>query len=379
MDLPVMPPVEPMLARSSAEIPPGDFFYEPKWDGFRCIAFCDGPQVELQSRNCRSLSRYFPELTAQMGEVLATKCVLDGEIVIAGPRGLDFEALSGRIHPASSRVATLAETRPASFVAFDVLAVGDTLTTGEPFRVRREILEGIFADSRPPLHLTPVTKNLLVAGEWFARFEGAGLDGIVAKPAGLAYLPARREMIKVKHRRTGEFVVGGFRWHRADPSMVGSLMLGLYDGPDLHHVGVIGSFPVAQRRKLVEDLDGYRNPSRHPWVAASFDRGPEHDGGVEMGLDERLGRGPSYPSRWSAGKDMSFEALRPHLVVEAEFEQLQAGRLRHTARFVRWRPDREPASATFDQLDVAVPVLLSEVFGAGSAGVEGAGSAGVEA
>ena len=380
-----MPPVKPMLCKVGTWeqvkllLEGGQGQIEPKWDGFRCIAFCDGPLVELQSRNGRSLSRYFPELTAAIAAELATRCVLDGEIVVAGPSGLDFDALSERIHPASSRVAHLAKSAPASFVAFDVLAVADAVVTGEPFQLRREILERILAHSRPPLHLTPVTKDLRVAEEWFKRFEGAGLDGIVAKPAGLAYLPARRVMIKVKHRRTGDFVVGGFRWYRSDTSMVGSLMLGLYDGPELRHVGVIGSFPVAQRRRLVEELAGHRNPHAHPWVGSDPTCGPDVVGDNRWGPDDRHGGRPARQSRWSAGKDMSFEALSPRLVVEAEFEQLQAGRLRHTARFVRWRPDREPTSATFDQLDVAVPVLLSEVFGAGSAAIEADGSAGREA
>ena len=359
-----MPPVKPMLCRTGTweqmEVlqEGGDFIYEPKWDGFRCIAFCDSGTIELQSRNCRSLTRYFPEVVSAMRDQLPRRCVIDGEIVVAGPRGLDFEALSERIHPATSRVEMLAQAQPASFVGFDVLALGDSDLTGEPFATRRRALEDTLGAALPPVHLTPATKDPGVAHDWFVRFEGAGLDGVVAKAAELAYMPAKREMIKVKHRRTGDFVVGGFRWYRADTSMVGSLMLGLYDGDNLAHVGVIGSFPVSQRRSLVEKLAGLRDPGMHPWVGG----GRRDDGGAAItGGTSR----PAPPaSRWNAGKDTTFEPLRPELVVEAEFEHLQGRRLRHTARFQRWRPDRDARSATFDQLDVAVPALLDEVFGA---------------
>jgi ATP-dependent DNA ligase len=347
-----MPPVAPMLARSAAEVPVGDYLYEPKWDGFRCVVFRDGAEVELGSRNGRPLTRYFPELVTAMRAQLGERCVLDGEVVVAGPGGLDFDALSQRIHPASSRVELLARETPASFVAFDVLAEGDEDLRALPFSRRRQRLEELVGGARTPLHLTPVTSDPGVALDWFRRFEGAGLDGVVAKESGLPYLEDRRAMVKVKHERTGDFVVGGFRWYRADRSAVGSLMLGLYDGGELHHVGVIGSFPAARRRELVGELAAYRDPAGHPWAAWA--------GTLDAGA-----RPPGGGSRWNAHKDLSFELLRPELVVEAAFEHLQGRRLRHTARFRRWRPDKDPASCTYDQLEVAVPALLSEVFSAG--------------
>jgi len=347
-----MPPVAPMLARSAAEVPVGDYLYEPKWDGFRCIAFRDGDEVELGSRNGRPLTRYFPELVAAMREQLGERCVLDGEVVVAGPGGLDFDALSQRIHPAQSRVELLSRQTPASFVAFDLLAEEDEDLRGSPFSKRRRRLEELVGGVRPPLHLTPLTSDPQVALDWFHRFEGAGLDGVVAKGSDLPYLEDRRVMVKVKHERTGDFVVGGFRWYRADRSAVGSLMLGLYDGGELRHVGVIGSFPAARRRELVGELAPFRDPQEHPWAAWSA----VIDGG---------GRPPGGGSRWNAEKDLSFELLRPELVVEAAFEHLQGRRLRHTARFRRFRPDRDPASCTYDQLEVAVPTLLSEVFSSG--------------
>ena len=292
---------------------------------------------------------------------VAERSVIDWEIVVAGPDGLDFDALSERIHPAGSRVEMLARTCPGSFVCFDVLALGDTDVTGRPFADRRRALEEVAGGRAESVKVTPTTNDPAVARDWFVRFEGAGLDGVVAKAATLKYLPSKRAMIKVKHRRSGDFVVGGFRWYRADTSMVGSLMLGLYDGDNLRPVGVIGSFPVTQRRSLVAFLAPYTNPGRHQWVLGGSDDRSVSEGG--QGGSSR----PAAPaSRWNAGKDTSFEALRPDLVVEAEFEQLQGGRLRHTARFLRWRPDRDPTSATFDQLDVAVPSVLSDVFSAGA-------------
>ena len=341
-----------MLARSAAALPTGSYLYEPKWDGFRCIVFRDGDEVELGSRNGKPLTRYFPEVVDALRDNLADRCVLDGEIVVAGPAGLDFDALSQRIHPAASRVDLLSRQTPASFVAFDVLAVGDRDLRQTPFAARRGELEALLDGARPPVHLTPITSDRAVATDWFSRFEGAGLDGVVAKAADLAYLPDQRVMIKVKHERTGDFVVGGFRWYSADRSVVGSLMLGLYDGGQLHHVGVIGSFPAARRRELVDELAPYRGPDGHPWA-----------GWAEFMVADG-GRAPGAASRWNAGKDLSFEPLRPELVVEAAFEHLQGRRLRHTARFRRWRPDRDPLSCTYDQLDVAVPALLSDVFDA---------------
>lgn len=341
-----------MLAKSARALPTGSYLYEPKWDGFRCIAFRDGDEVELGSRNGKPLTRYFPEVVAAVRDNVPDRCVLDGEIVVAGPDGLDFDVLSQRIHPAASRIDMLARETPARFVAFDILAVEERDLRQTPFLARRKELESALGAARTPVHLTPITSDPEVAGDWFSRFEGAGVDGVVAKATDLAYLADQRAMIKVKHERTGDFVVGGYRWYSADRSVVGSLMLGLYDGGVLHHVGVIGSFPWTRRRDLVDELAPYRNPDGHPWAEwAGF---MVADGGTA----------PGAGSRWSAGKDLSFEPLRPELVVEAAFEHLQGRRLRHTARFRRWRPDRHPLSCTYDQLDVAVPALLSDVFGA---------------
>jgi ATP-dependent DNA ligase len=352
VDLPVKPPVEPMLSKAAKEVPVGEYLYEPKWDGFRCIVFRSGDEVELGSRNGKPLTRYFPELVATIKDQLPPRCVIDGEVVVTGPAGLDFDLLSQRIHPAASRVDKLAAETPASFVAFDVLAEADRDLRQTPFSTRRKQLESMFSGVGAPLHLTPITSDPVTARAWFERFEGAGLDGIVAKPTNLAYLSDQRVMVKVKHERTGDFVVAGFRWYQANRSVVGSLMLGLYDGGELQHVGVIGAFPAAQRRALVDELAPYRDPVGHPW--AQWSEFMVADGG----------RSPGTMSRWNAGKDLSFEPLRPDLVVEAAFEHLQGRRLRHTARFRRWRPDRTPESCTYQQLDVAVPALLSEVFGA---------------
>ncbi len=358
MDLPVNPPVSPMLAKLSRELPLGDYLYEPKWDGFRCIVFRDRDEVVLGSRNERPLTRYFPDVVEAVRSQLPERCVVDSEIVIAGPDGLDFDALSQRIHPAESRVSMLASTTPASLVAFDLVALGNDDLRETPFSERRARLEDALGGCEPPVHLTPITSDPAVAREWFDRFEGAGLDGVVAKRSGLTYQPGQRVMLKVKHERTGDFVVGGFRWYQANREVVGSLMLGLYEGNDLQHVGVIGAFPAAQRRELVEELEPYRDLAgvAHPW--AGWAEWAVTDNGVD---GRRL---PGAASRWNAQKDLSFELLRPELVVEAAFEHLQGRRLRHTARFRRWRPDRDARSCTYDQLDVAVPTLLSEVFGA---------------
>ncbi|HET6873999.1 MAG TPA: ATP-dependent DNA ligase [Acidimicrobiales bacterium] len=353
MKLPVNPPIAPMLAKAAKDLPIGSFLYEPKWDGFRCIVFRDGDEVELGSRNGKPLTRYFPEIVSAVKAQLPERCVIDGEVVVAGPDGLDFEVLSQRIHPAASRVEMLARETPARFVAFDLIAEGDLDLREVPFSSRRERLEVLLGDAEPPVHLTPITDDPSVARDWFERFEGAGLDGVVAKGTGVGYLPDQRVMIKVKHERTGDFVVGGFRWYAADRSVVGSLMLGLYEGGELHHVGVIGSFPREQRRRLVEELAPFRDPTEHPW--SQWSEFMVADGG----------RAPGVGNRWNAKKDLSFELLRPELVVEAAFEHLQGRRLRHTARFRRWRPDRVAESCTYDQLDVAVPALLSDVFGAG--------------
>ncbi|MGH9060527.1 MAG: ATP-dependent DNA ligase, partial [Acidimicrobiales bacterium] len=358
VDLPVLPPVAPMLAKLARQMPVGDYFYEPKWDGFRCIVYWDGTDVELGSRNERPLTRYFPDIVDAVRRELPPRSVLDGEIVIAGPDGLDFDALGQRIHPADSRVRMLAEATPASFVAFDLLALGDRDWRAEPFRARRGALAEALAGVQPPIHLTPVTRDPAIAGDWFERFEGAGLDGVVAKSPEQTYRENQRVLIKVKHERTADFVVAGFRWYKAAPTRspdpgsgaVGSLMLGLYEGDRLQHVGVIGSFPAARRRQLVEELAPYRDPEEHPWA----------DWAVPSGGDGR--RLPGAVSRWNAKKDLGFEPLRPDLVVEAAFEHLQNGRLRHGAQFRRWRPDRDPTSCTYEQLEVAVPALLADVF-----------------
>lgn len=354
----MLPPVAPMLAKLAREVPTGDYWYEPKWDGFRCIAFRDGDEVELGSRNERPLTRYFPDIVDALRAELPERCVIDGEIVVAGPDGLDFDALSQRIHPADSRVRMLAETTPAAFVAFDLLALGDRDLRAEPFGLRREALAGALAGASPPVHLTPATRDRAVAEDWFHRFEGAGLDGVVAKAATVAYREDQRVMLKIKHERTADFVVAGFRWYKGDADAVGSLMLGLYDGERLQHVGVIGSFPAARRRALVGELAGYRDPpATHPWAGWA-------EAAADAGADGR--RLPGAVSRWNAKKDLGFELLRPDLVVEAAFEHLQGNRLRHTAQFRRWRPDRDARSCTYDQVDVAVPALLADVFGAGS-------------
>lgn len=362
MDLPVMPPVAPMLARAARAMPGGSaddgWIYEPKWDGFRTIVFRDGAEVELGSRNERPLTRYFPELIGPLRDCLPERCVLDGEVVVAGSDGLDFDALAQRVHPAASRVRLLAGTTPASFVAFDLLALGDVDLRSLPFVERRAALEEVLAGARPPVHLTPATTDRVLAAEWFERFEGAGLDGVVAKPVGLAYMEAKRVMVKVKHERSADCVVAGFRWHRAGEG-VGSLLLGLYDDVGtLHHVGVTASFTDVRRRELVEELAPYRtvDAAGHPWS--------DMPGSSPAGQDRATGRRPGGQSRWSAGKDLSWEPLSPELVCEVAYDHLQGDRFRHATTFRRWRPDRAPESCRYDQLEVAAPELLSAVFGA---------------
>jgi ATP-dependent DNA ligase len=355
MELPVLPPVKPMLSKgvASLDVLPADvdFLYEPKWDGFRCIVFRDGDEIELGSRNERPLTRYFPELCDSLRAALPERIVVDGEVVVARPGGgLDFDALQQRIHPAESRVKRLAAETPASFVAFDLLALGSTSLMDAPFTERRAALETALARIEAPVHLTPMTESRTEAGEWFHRFEGAGLDGVMAKPADVAYIPDKRVLFKVKHHRTADAVVAGFRWHK-DAEGVGSMLLGLYDDDGtLNHVGVCASFPAAQRRALVDELAPLRERAleEHPWR-----------GWAEAEGDGRM---PGAGNRWNAQKDMSWEPLRIERVVEVEFDQLQSGRFRRVARFIRWRPDREPASCTYDQLDVAVPLELKSVF-----------------
>jgi ATP-dependent DNA ligase len=353
MDLPVMPPVAPMLARLSADIPLSAYSYEPKWDGFRSVVFRDGDEVEIGSRNGRPMDRYFPEVVAAVKAGLPERCVVDGEIVVPDPsRGrLDFEALQQRIHPAESRVKLLAQRTPAQFVAFDLLALGDRDLTGEPFRERRRALEQALAGARPPIHITPATRDPEVAEHWFDEFEGAGLDGVVAKPLELAYQPDRRVMVKIKHVRTTDCVVAGYRIYKADASAVGSLLLGLYDaGGDLVFTGVVAAFPTARRRALLEELQPLVTTfDGHPWDwgdAAATSRTPQS----------------SAASRWSAGKDLSFVPLRPERVVEVRYDHMEGDRFRHTTQFVRWRPDRDPRSCTFSQLEEPIGFDLADVL-----------------
>ena len=352
-----MPPVKPMLAKLSRELPTSeDLVYEPKWDGFRCIVFRDGDEVELGSRNEKPLNRYFPEVITSLLANLPARCVLDGEIVISSPGGLDFDALLNRIHPAASRVELLAEQTPASYVAFDLLALGDDDLRSRPFAERRRLLEQALAGSGPPVHLTPMTTDPSVAADWFARFEGAGLDGVVAKGVDLAYVEDKRLMLKVKHDRTADCVVAGFRWHK-DGGGVGSLLLGLYDDAGtLHHVGVATSFSVARRTELAAEVEPFRADALdgHPWQGWA-----EAEAG---GVDGQ--RQPGGPSRWNAKKDLSWEPLRIERVAEVGYDALQGDRFRHATKLVRWRPDRDPASCTYAQLEKPVPEVLAEVFGA---------------
>jgi ATP-dependent DNA ligase len=355
MDLPVLPPVKPMLAKAATKLPVGDgVYYEPKWDGFRCVVFRDGDEVELGSRNERPLTRYFPEVVAAVKANLPERCVVDGEIVV--PRGdrLHFEDLLQRIHPAESRINLLAEQTPASFVAFDLLALGDESLLETPFAERRARLESALGGVRAPVYLTGITRDAGTAQRWFDTFEGAGLDGVVAKTADLPYGPDQRLMTKVKHVRTADCVVAGFRWHKSGP-IVGSLLLGLYnDAGDLQHIGVAASFPMARRAELVEELEPYR--------ANALDGHPWQDWANAQVMGDGEHRMPGAVSRWNAKKDLSWVPLRPELVVEIKYDQLEGRRLRHTGQFLRWRPDREPLSCTYDQLDVPVRYDLGEVL-----------------
>ena len=345
-----MPPVKPMLAKSVPDVPEGDYLYEPKWDGFRCIVFRDGDEVELGSRNEKPLTRYFPEVVAAVRAQLPPRCVVDGEIVIAGEVGLDFEALLQRIHPADSRVRMLAETTPAAFVAFDLLALDGESLLERPQAERRELLAGALAGAQPPVHLTPATQDPATAREWFTLFEGAGLDGVMAKPLAGPYAPDKRTMLKIKHARTADCVVGAFRWHKSGP-VVGSLVLGLHDEAGrLQHVGVSASFPMTRRAALVEELQPYLlgEGQDHPWLG-------------ELGSERRPG---GEPSRWNRDKDTSFVPLRPELVVEVAYDHMEGARFRHTAQFRSFRPDRDAASCTYAQLERPVRFDLAEVLGA---------------
>ncbi|QLL07250.1 ATP-dependent DNA ligase [Mycobacterium vicinigordonae] len=349
MDLPVMPPVSPMLAKSVKTIPK-DASYEPKWDGFRSICFRDGDEVELGSRNERPMTRYFPELVAAVKSELPARCVIDGEIVIAAAHGLDFEALQQRIHPADSRVRMLAEHTPASFIAFDLLALDDEDYTARPFNERRAALVEALADSGPSFHVTPATTDPEVAQRWFDEFEGAGLDGVVAKPLSVTYQPDKRVMFKIKHERTADCVVAGYRVHKSGADAIGSLLLGLYqeDG-QLASVGVIGAFPMAERRRLFAELQPLVTDfASHPWNWAAHEAG------------ERTPR-KNEGSRWNAGKDLSFVPLRPERVVEVRYDHMEGARFRHTAQFSRWRPDRDPRSCTYVQLEEPLSFRLGDI------------------
>jgi len=339
-----------MLAKSVTTIPP-EMFYEPKWDGFRSICFRDGDDIEFGSRNERPLTRYFPELVDAARHELPNRCVIDGEIVIAAGNGLDFEALQLRLHPAASRVAMLAAQTPASFIAFDLLALDETDYTQRPFGERRAVLESIFTTDTERFHLTPATTDLATAQRWFDEFEGAGLDGVIAKPLDLTYQPDKRVMFKIKHRRTADCVVAGYRLHKSGPDAVGSLLLGLYaDDGSLASVGVIGAFPMAKRRELFTELQPLVTTfDEHPWNWAAH---------ADPDVVRRYGGG----SRWNAGKDLSFVPLRPERVVEVRYDHMEGTRFRHTAQFNRWRPDRDPRSCTFAQLDQPVTFQLDEII-----------------
>ena len=342
-----------MLAKLVKEIPRGPLSYEPKWDGFRSIIFRDGDEVEIGSRNERPMTRYFPELVAAITANLPDRCVIDGEIIIPSPDGrrLDFEALLQRVHPADSRVRLLAGQTPAAFVAFDLLAVGDADYTGRPFTDRRAALTQALAGARAPVHLTPTTTDAELAGQWFSQFEGAGLDGVIAKPLDGTYQPDKRVMFKIKHERTADCVVAGYRLHKSGPDAIGSLLLGLYnDEGKLASVGVIGAFPMARRRELFAELQPLVTTfDDHPWSWARQETGV---------------RGPreAETSRWNAGKDLSFIPLRPERVVEVRYEHMEGTRFRHTAQFARWRPDREPQSCGFAQLEEPVRFNLADVL-----------------
>ena len=345
-----------MLAKISEQIPPdGGYLFEPKWDGFRAIVFRGGDEVYIQSRDLRPLDRYFPEVHDALRSQLPDGCVLDGEIVIVTSHGLDFDRLQMRLHPAASRVAKLAVETPASFVAFDALAADGRDIREEPQARRRERLEKLLAAAVPPLHLTPLTRDVDLARRWLEEFEGAGLDGVIAKPAAGAYQPGKRAMLKIKHARTADCVVAGFRWYKTGPgTLIGSLLLGLYDDQGrLHHVGVTSSFTMAARKALAAELEPLRKNAlrSHPWKEWA-------EAGAEMT------RMPGGQSRWSAGKDLSWEPLRIERVCEVKYDHMQGNRFRHAATFQRWRPDRLPEDCRYDQLEVTTPYELERVFGA---------------
>jgi ATP-dependent DNA ligase len=352
----IAPPIEPMLAKLADALPSGEgFLYEPKWDGFRAIVFRGDSDVYIQSRDLRPLDRYFPELHDLFLRTLPAGCVIDGEIVIATSSGLDFDALQLRLHPAASRVTKLAGETPAAFVGFDLLAVEGRDLRDAGQSERRQALEQLLADIPPPIHLTPMTRQRAVAAEWLDRFEGAGLDGVIAKAEYAPYEPGKRAMIKVKHSRTAECVVAGFRWHKTGEGIIGSLLLGLYDRKGrLQHVGVTSSFTMERRRQLAKELEPLRQDAlvNHPWREWA-------DAGAHA-----MNRMPGGQSRWSAGKDLSWEPLRLERVCEVKYDHLQGDRFRHAAVFQRWRPDKRPEDCRYDQLEVTTPYELAKVFGA---------------
>jgi ATP-dependent DNA ligase len=364
MRLPFDPPIEPMLAKLADGLPDGDgWLFEPKWDGFRALVFRDGDETLIQSRDLKPLDRYFPELAEPLRASLPERCVLDGEVVITGAAGLDFEALLLRIHPADSRVRLLASQTPASYVAWDLLALGDEDLRATPQGERRRRLEGAMADATPPVHLTPATTDRSIAADWFERFEGAGLDGVVAKRLDGVYQPGKRAMLKIKHQRTAECVVAGFRWHKNGPGThVGSLLLGLFDDAgQLHHVGVTSSFSWDRRAALAGELGPLRTNALdgHPWQEWAEWAG--------MGTADASGtRMPGATSRWNRGKDLSWEPLRAERVAEVAYDHLQGDRFRHATTFVRWRTDKRPADCRYDQLEVTAAFELAKIFGSAS-------------
>jgi len=370
LQLPFQPPIEPMLAKLSSGLPEGDgWIFEPKWDGFRALIFKAGNDLLIQSRDLKPLGRYFPELEASLRANLPDRCVLDGEVVIATAGRLDFEAMLLRIHPAASRVSMLAEQSPSSFVAWDLLALGDEDLRQLPQAERCERLRTALANVKPPVHVTPVTRDRAVAADWFERFEGAGLDGVMAKPETLVYSPGKRAMLKIKHQRTADCVVGGFRWYKGGKDkLLGSMLLGLYDDAGvLHHVGITSSFKAADRETLAEKLAPLREGAResHPWKewaawpkmeGPGFTPGP----GKDEASEQRL---PGAKSRWNRGKDMSWEPIQIGLVCEVSFDHLQGTRFRHATHFKRWRPDKPHTECTYGQFEITPPLELATIFG----------------
>ena len=358
MRLPFEAPLAPMLSNAAEALPHGEGWqFEPKWDGFRTLVFRDGDEIFLQSRNTQPMNRYFPELVDALLRELPERCVVDGEVVIVGPNGLDFEALLLRIHPAASRVKLLAAQSPASFVAWDLLALDHEDLREQPLEARRRRLEELLTDASPPLHISPATRDRALAEDWFQRFEGAGLDGVMAKRLDAPYRPGERTMIKVKHARTADCVVAGFRWHKnGKNTKIGSLLLGLYDDAGtLHHVGVAAAFKESVRRQLVAELAPLREDAleRHPWKDWAV---------AQQEASEKMQRRPGATSRWNRGKDLSWEPLRPERVVEVAYDHMQGDRFRHAAQFVRWRPDKRPEDCRYDQLEVTPAYELERVF-----------------